>query len=72
MNLFQLAFDHLQENGMSEEESDAMLLWWGSIGLGRLWSWEDEVQSLTGYQSDTLDTAAVAWINRGKPKVKPE
>lgn len=72
MNLFECAFLRLTDNGMSDIDADAMLLWWGSVGIGRLWAWQDETPELTPRQGDQLDAASVAWINRGKPQAPKE
>lgn len=68
MNLFDVAHRHLEDNGLTPDEADTMMLWWGSVGLGRLWKWEDETPELSTRQIGELDTAALAWINRGKPQ----
>jgi hypothetical protein len=72
MNLYHFASERLTDNGMENAEVEAFLLWWGSIGIGRLWAWEDEVMELTARQIEQIDAAAIAWINRGKPQVKAE
>jgi hypothetical protein len=72
LNLFEIAYAHLREYNMEHKDADAMLLWWGSVGIGRLWSWEDEVSGLTARQVEQLNVAAVAWISRGKPEVAVE
>lgn len=72
MNIFELATERLTDNGMTPEDADAMLMWFGGRQVGRLWGWSDEAQALTERQAEQIDTAAVAWINRGKPTVTVE